>query len=89
MLHVNNLTAETMIKIKYKGLIFFNPDPDSNCIRIMLSENVELFKKKKGKGKTIDSDWGWSVITEAVKAGMDVESFSLTLAGEMIGAYDL
>ena len=42
-LHVNSLTTSTMVKTKYEGLVFFDPDPDSNCIRIVLRNNWEFF----------------------------------------------
>ena len=77
-----------MIKTRYGGLIFFDSDPDSNCIRIMPRKKLEFFKKKRGKKNEVENNWGWSVITEAARDGLDNESFSLALACETIDAHD-
>ena len=87
MLHISNLTAETMIKTIYEGLTFFDPGPDSNYIRIVSREKVECFYKRGERAIQLNN-WGSSVIMEAARDGVHAEYFSLALVFEMSGAHN-
>ena len=74
MCEKNDLVVETRIIEKHKNLVFWDPDEKCNCT--VFHKNMEFVKKRGEKG--------WHVIGIPHDARLEVESFTLELAIELM-----